>query len=73
MVLEWKNMPLGLMRLPLYNIRASSSYPKNLHDTVYMHACTLLPGNQSFYRQITSHEKGGAVSDRGKGRQQSTR
>ena len=24
--------------------------------------CTLLPRNQSFYRQIISHEKGGAVS-----------
>ena len=24
--------------------------------------CTLLPSNQSFYRQITSHEKDGAVS-----------
>ena len=24
--------------------------------------CTLLPSNQSFYRQITSHEKGGGVS-----------
>ena len=26
------------------------------------YTCTLLPSNQSFYRQITSHEKGGSVS-----------
>ena len=27
-----------------------------------MHACTLLPRNQSCYRQITSQEKDGAVN-----------
>ena len=27
-----------------------------------MEICTLLPRNQSFYRQITSQEKDGAVS-----------
>ena len=37
--------------------------------------CTLLPRNQSFYRQITSQEKGGAVSGVSQwcGWQQSTR
>ena len=37
--------------------------------------CTLLPSNQSFYRQITSREKGGGVSGQasGEGRQQSTK
>ena len=29
---------------------------------LYVSVCTLLPSNQSFYRQITSQEKGGAVS-----------
>ena len=29
---------------------------------------TLLPSNQSFYRQITSHEKGGGVSGVGQWR-----
>ena len=29
---------------------------------IYIQLCTLLPSNQSFYRQITSQEKGGAVS-----------
>ena len=30
--------------------------------SVYKLICTLLPSNQSFYKQITSHEKGGGVS-----------
>ena len=34
----------------------------NLHNSLYTGTCTLLLGNQSLYRQITSHEKGGAVS-----------
>ena len=30
--------------------------------SINISACTLLPSNQSFYRQKTSHEKGGPIS-----------
>ena len=36
-----------------------STYPLHAHNII---ACTQSPSNQSFYRQIAGHQKGGVVS-----------